>query len=759
MRGNFRNLHREPPSPSRNDEAGPAMIRINEILEKTALYLSDQEQAIITKAYVFSAAAHAGQVRLSGEPYLSHPLEAAGILADMRLDAASIAAGLLHDTVEDTKATVDEIEELFGEEVADIVDGVTKISLIPFETKEEAQAENIRKMILAMAEDIRVVLVKLADRLHNMRTMEFQKPVKQALIAQETMDIYAPLANRLGLHRIKTELEDLSFKYLKPDIYSQIKEGVDRHHTLDESYIERVIGHIRELVEPNSIRARVVGRRKHLWSVYNKMRVQGLTIDQVHDLVAFRVIVETIRECYSVLGLVHSLWKPVPGRFKDYISMPKANMYQSLHTTVVGPGGERIEIQIRTEEMHRLAEEGVAAHWKYKEREKSKFNPKDVERFQWLRQIMDWQRELKDSREFVTNLRFDLFQDEVYVFTPKGEVKELPEGATAVDLAFLIHTAVGEHCAGAKVNGRLMPLETPLKNGDTVEIITDKNRHPNRDWLKFVKTAKARTRIKHFIRTEERVRSIALGREMLEKQGRRDGVNVQKAIKDGTMLGVARELSLPGVEDVLSAVGYARITPKKVIARLLPKREGEEAEAALSLKADQQAVAEASSRAKSGEGVRIQGVDNALMRYAQCCNPVRGDPIVGYVSHGRGVIIHTHNCPNLPNLEAERLIPLSWDDDKQRPYSAGLSILAKNEKGVLGKISLVLAEQGVNIDSGTIHSNVDGTTQLVFRIEVRDTSHLYQTIERLSRLDQIMAVKRRAVTDELGSGIEPGGEE
>ncbi len=732
------------------------MIRINDILDKTAVYLSEAEQALITKAYVFSAAAHAGQVRLSGEPYLSHPLEAANILADMRLDAASVAAGLLHDTVEDTKATVDEIEELFGEEVADIVDGVTKISLIPFETKEEAQAENIRKMILAMAEDIRVVLVKLADRLHNMRTLEFQKPVKQGLIAQETMDIYAPLANRLGLHRIKTELEDLSFKYLKPDVYSQIKAGVDRHHTLDETYIERVISHIRELLGPNHIRARIFGRRKHLWSVFNKMRVQGLTIDQVHDLVAFRVIVETIRECYAVLGLVHSIWKPVPGRFKDYISMPKANMYQSLHTTVVGPEGERIEIQIRTVEMHRLAEEGVAAHWKYKEREKGKFNPKDVERFAWLRQIMDWQRELKDSREFVTNLRFDLFQDEVYVFTPKGDVKELPEGATAVDLAFLIHTAIGEHCAGAKVNGRLVPLETPLKNGDTVEIIIDKNRHPNRDWLKFVKTAKARTRIKHFIRTEERVHSIALGREMLEKQGRKDGVNIQKAIKEGAMLAVARELSLPGVEDVLSAVGYSRITPKRVIGRLLPKREGEEAEAPARPE-PQFAPGEGlvlPGKAKTIDAVRIQGVDDALMRFAQCCNPVPGDPIVGYVSHGRGVVVHTHNCPNIPNLEAERLIPVSWGEEKERPYPAGLSILAKNQKGVLGKISQTLAEQGVNIDSGTIHSNVDGTTELVFRVEVRDASHLYQTIERLSRLDQVMAVRRKAVTDELG--VSPG---
>ncbi len=734
-------------------EAISTMIRINEILDKTSAYLNEQEQAIITKAYVFSAAAHAGQVRLSGEPYLSHPLEAAGILADMRLDAASIASGLLHDTVEDTKATVDEIEELFGEEVADIVDGVTKISLIPFETKEEAQAENIRKMILAMAEDIRVVLVKLADRLHNMRTLEFQKPHKQALIAQETMDIYAPLANRLGLHRIKTELEDWSFRYLKPDIYAQLVEGVATHHTVDETFIERVIGHLNELLGPNNIKARIVGRRKHLWSVHNKMRVQGLTIDQVHDLVAFRVIVETIRECYHVLGLVHSLWKPVPGRFKDYISMPKANMYQSLHTTVVGPGGERIEIQIRTEEMHRLAEEGVAAHWKYKEREKGKFNPKDVERFQWLRQIMDWQRELKDSREFVTNLRFDLFQDEVYVFTPKGDVKELPEGATAVDLAFLIHTAVGEHCAGAKVNGKLVPLETPLKNGDTVEIITDKNRRPNRDWLKFVKTAKARTRVKHFIRTEERERSIVLGREMLEKQGRKDGVNINKAIKDGSLLALAHDMSLVGVDDILSAVGYSRITPKKIIGRLMPKREGEEAEAAAKAEAHAAPETGAGPKGKPGEGVRIQGVDNVLVRLAQCCNPVPGDAIVGYISRGRGVVVHTHDCPNVRNLESERLMQVNWEGEKEQPYPAGLSILAKNQKGVLGKISNILADEGVNIDSGAIHSNVDGTTALVFRIEVRDASHLYRTIERLRKLDSVIDVKRQAVNDDLGASL------
>ncbi|QLA15301.1 RelA/SpoT family protein [Desulfolutivibrio sulfoxidireducens] len=723
------------------------MIRINEIIDKVSGYMSEADLDIIRKAYVYSATAHAGQTRLSGEPYLSHPLEAANILAELRLDAATVAAGLLHDTVEDTKATVDEIEEDFGEEVADIVDGVTKISQISFESKEEAQAENIRKMILAMAEDIRVVLVKLADRLHNMRTLDFQKPEKRVLIAQETMDIYAPLANRLGLHRVKIELEDLSFKYLKPEIHAQIRDGLNRHHTMGEAYIERVIGQISELLAANDIKGRIFGRKKHFFSIFNKMRQQGLSLDQVHDLIAFRVVVEGLKDCYAVLGLVHSIWKPVPGRFKDYISMPKANMYQSLHTTVIGPDGERIEIQIRTEEMNRLAEEGVAAHWQYKERGKGRFSPKDIDRFTWLRQIMDWQRELKDSREFMATLRIDLFQDEVYVFTPKGQVKEMPEGATPVDFAYLIHTAVGDHCAGAKIDGRLSPLSTALKNGDTVEIITDQNRTPSRDWLKFVKTAKARTRIKHWIRTEERARSIALGKEMLEKQGRKDGVNIQKAIKDGSLRAVAEEMSLGGVEELFSAVGYVRVTAKKIIGRLLPARP----EAAARGEAERaEAVAEAAAKNKPSDAIRIQGVDNVLVRYAQCCNPLPGDPIVGYVSRGRGVTIHTHDCPNVQNLEPERLLRVSWEGEKQRPYPARIRILAKNVKGVLGTISLLLAEEGVNIDSGAIHSSVDGTTEILFTVEVTDAGHLYRTIERISKLDMILEVKRQAASGPLG---------
>jgi GTP pyrophosphokinase len=710
--------------------------------------MSEADLDLIRKAYVFSATAHAGQTRLSGEPYLSHPLEAANILAELRLDAATVCAGLLHDTVEDTKATVDGIEEDFGEEVADIVDGVTKISQISFESKEEAQAENIRKMILAMAEDIRVVLVKLADRLHNMRTLDFQKPAKQALIAQETMDIYAPLANRLGLHRLKIELEDLSFKYLKPEVFAQIRDGLTRHHTLGEAYIEQVIAQINELLAKNGIRGRIQGRKKHIFSIFNKMRQQGLALDQVHDLIAFRVIVEGLKDCYAVLGLVHSIWKPVHGRFKDYISMPKANMYQSLHTTVIGPDGERIEIQIRTEEMNRLAEEGVAAHWQYKERGKGRFSPKDIDRFTWLRQIMDWQRELKDSREFMATLRIDLFQDEVYVFTPKGQVKELPEGATPVDFAYMIHSAVGDHCAGAKINGRLSPLSTPLKNGDAVEIITDQNRTPSRDWLKYVKTARARTRIKHWIRTEERARSIVLGKEMLEKQGRKDGVNIQKAVKDGSLRAVAEELSLGGVDELFSAVGYVRVTAKKIIGRLLPARpEMTKAEAQAQAEADAAAAVVASqAKSKSSDAIRIQGVDNVLVRYAQCCNPLPGDSIVGYISRGRGVTIHTHDCPNVQGFEPERLLRVSWEGEEERPYPARMRILAKNIKGVLGKISLLLAEEGVNIDSGAIHSSVDGTTEILFTVEVTDASHLYRTMERISTVDAVIEVKRLAIS-------------
>ncbi len=720
------------------------MIRINEIMDKVAPYMSSADQDLITKAYVYSAAAHAGQTRLSGEPYLSHPLEVANLLAEMRLDAPSVAAGLLHDTVEDTMATIDAIEEQFGEEVADIVDGVTKISLMSFETKEEAQAENIRKMMLAMAEDIRVILVKLADRLHNMRTLDFQKQLKRQLISQETMDIYAPLANRLGLHRLKVELEDLSFRHLKPDIYEQLKLGVDQHEILDEGYIAKVIERIRELLDENGIKARVLGRKKHLWSIHCKMKAQGLALDQVHDIVAFRIIVSSLKDCYAALGLVHSIWKPVHGRFKDYISMPKANMYQSLHTTVMGPDGERIEIQIRTEEMNQLAEYGVAAHWAYKERGKQgRLAQRDAERFTWLRQIMDWQREATDSKEFMTSLRYDLFQEEVYVFTPKGEVKEMPEGATPVDFAYAIHTEVGSHCAGAKVNGKLVPLTAALKNGDTVEIITDKNRNPSKDWLKFVKTAKARTRIKHWVKTQERAEAIALGKELLEKEARKLGLNAQRIAKEGGFDPVIAEHNFPGVEDLYVAIGYAKLTPRRVLRAFLPKPEASQKPEE---RAPEERAAEA-AKAKSGESIRITGVDNVLVSFAGCCRPLPGEPVVGYISRGRGVIVHKHDCPSLMTLEPERLLQVSWEGQEDKPYPAKITVLAHNKKGVLAKLANILAEQGVNIDSGSFVSNVDGRTEIDLIVEVKDSGHLYRTIDHLRKLPEIIEVKRSSVED------------
>ncbi len=719
------------------------MIRINEITDVVSTYIDDPDLDLIRRAYVFSARAHEGQVRLSGEPYLSHPLHVAKILADMRMDEPTVAAGLLHDTVEDTDTTIDDIADIFGEEVADIVDGVTKIGMMDFESKAIAKAENIRKMILAMAEDIRVLMVKLADRLHNMSTLDFQKSYKQLLIAQETLDIYSPLANRLGLYMVKRELEDLCLYYLKPDIYQNITDGLQRQHTLGKEYIDKVLGLLHDVLESNELKGSITGRTKHKYSIYNKMVRQGLKLEEVHDIIAFRVVVESVKECYAVLGLVHSMWMPVAGRFKDYISIPKANMYQSLHTTVVGPEGERIEIQIRTEEMQKVAEYGVAAHWQYKESgvSASKQN-RDAERFSWLRQIMDWQRELEDPREFMSSLRFDLFTEEVYIFTPGGDIKELPDGATPVDFAYSIHTDVGNHCTGAKVNGRLVPLTTALKNGDTVEIFTDKKRKPSHDWLKFVKTAKARTRIKHYIRTEERAHSITLAKEMLEKEGRRMNLNVPKAIKDGYFVMLADEFSCGSVDDLLSNIGYSRITPNKVLRRLyavINNIEGEPEEAEFH---EPQTVEEDKNQ-KVANSIEIEGVDNVLIRFAGCCTPLPGEPIIGYISRGRGVVVHTASCPNVKSLEEERLLSVSWSGGQEETsHPAQISIRCRNIKGLLAKICSVLAEQDVNIDSGSFKSDVDGISLLEFTVEVRDLGHLHRALNRLKTIEAVLETTR-----------------
>ena len=700
------------------------MIRIQEILDKVAANNQNADLELIQRAYVFAATAHAGQTRLSGEPYLSHPLAVADTLADMGFDEPTVAAGLLHDTVEDTKATIEEIDENFGEEVADIVDGVTKISMIPFENKEEAQAENIRKMILAMSHDMRVLMVKLADRLHNMSTLDFQKAHKQKRIAQETMDIYAPLANRLGLYLLKRNLEDLSFKYLRPDVFNQIDHWLDKHQVVEKHIIDKVVGLIQDLLASNQIQGQVYGRIKHKYSIYKKMQSQSLTLDEMHDIMAFRVLVKDIKDCYAVLGLVHSQWRPVHGRFKDYISMPKANGYQSLHTTVIGPEGERIEIQIRTEDMHRQAEHGVAAHWLYKE--KGRVNSKDLEQFSWLREIFERQGDETDSREFMHALKMDLFKDEVYVYTPAGDVKELPEGATPLDFAFLIHTKVGQHCAGAKVNGRLMPLSTELKNGDIVEIVTDPARNPNRDWLKLVKTAKARSRIQRYLRTEERARAVTLGRDMLEKEGRKASLNVAKALKEGHLALVAQEMNFESVDDLIAAVGYAHLTPRKILNRLYavlhPNEAAPTAPATPSVKESREEAV------RKTEGVGISGVDGVLMRFAKCCNPVPGDPIIGYISRGMGVSVHCADCPNVANMEPERLISVHWDGAEEKPYEAGIFIIAKNVQGVLAEVAQILSKNNVNITGLSMDNLVDGRAKLRFTVEVRDATQLLSLI-------------------------------
>lgn len=723
------------------------MIRINQITDMVSSYIENPDLDLIQRAYVFSAQAHDGVVRRSGEPYISHPMNVAYLLAQMQLDEATVAAGLLHDTVEDTQASVDEIEEFFGSDVADIVDGVTKISQMDFESKAVQQAENIRKLILAMAEDIRVLMVKLADRLHNMRTLEYMKPVKRRLIAQETQDIYAPLANRLGLHRVKTELEDLCLRYLKPDVFDQLSQAVSEHRASGEPYIEKVIDLINDMLRKNKIKGRVYGRTKHLHSIHVKMEQQGLTFDEIYDLIAFRVILKSIKDCYAVLGLIHSIWRPVPGRFKDYISIPKANMYQSLHSTVIGPDGERIEVQIRTEEMNRIAEYGVAAHWQYKEVGKGSkrarsADTRDAERYTWLRQIMDWQRELSDPREFMASLRLEMFQEEVYVFTPNGDIKELPEGATPVDFAYAIHSEVGDKCAGAKVNGRIVPLHSPLKNGDSVEIITDKNRMPSRDWLKFVKTAKARTRIKQYIRTVERERAIALGRELLEKEGRRLGINVQKAIKDGDFIKLVEGFNCGSVDDLLTQVGFSRFTPRKVVKKLYSVIHGESPDLRKIRDKEEAAPSSDAKKKPKKDGLQISGVDNVLVRFASCCNPLPGEPIIGYITRGRGVTVHRIDCHNVKNFEDERLIGVNWEGVEEKPYPAKIRIKCLNKTGMLGKICSMLAEQNVNIDSGSFESKVDGTSVLEFTVEVKDLDQLYSALSKVKALKAVQEALR-----------------
>ncbi len=719
------------------EEKASVVVSAEEIIAAALRHNPLVDTELIQKAYSFAMVAHAGQLRMSGEPYFMHPSAVAFSLADMGFDEHTISAGLLHDTVEDTSASIEELDMEFGEQVADIVDGVTKISLMSFDTKEEAQAENIRKMILAMSHDIRVPIVKLADRRHNMRTLEFQKPHKQIAISQETMDIYAPLANRMGLHRIKQDLEDLSFRYLHADRYQEITSWLNENQVVERQIIGKVISKIEDVMGENGIDGRVFGRIKQVYSIYVKMKQQETSLDEMHDIIAFRVIVKEVRDCYAVLGLVHALWRPITGRFKDYISLPKANGYQSLHSTVIGPEGERIEIQIRTEEMNEFAEHGVASHWMYKEKGRS-FKANDMPQMQWVRDLLERQRDEADSSDFMSSLRLDLFQHEIYVFTPNGAVKQLPENSTPIDFAYLIHTDIGKHCVGAKINGKLVPLSTTLKSGDTIEIFTDKNRNPSRDWLKIVKTARAKSRIQSYLRTEERTAAIALGKDMLEKEGRRMGYNIIKASKDGSLAAIISEFPVSNVEELFAAVGYAKFTPKKIIQQFAdivdPKVETEEThEPTTPVKKEVKGKADA---------VIVQGLGDTLTHLAKCCKPVLGDAIIGFISRGRGIIVHMVNCPHLSELESERFINVAWPDSQPKLLPASIKVIGSDKVGFLAQVTTLLSEFGVNISTLTTVPYVDGKSEIRFTIEVTDAVQVYQIIDKIRKLPIVTEVTR-----------------
>jgi GTP pyrophosphokinase len=713
-----------------------SMIRLNDILEKLSAAHPHSDLNLVRKAYVFSALAHKGQVRLSGEPYLIHPLEVANIIAELNMDAASVTAGLLHDTLEDTLTSTEELSARFGEEVTTLVEGLTKISKINFKTTEERQAENFRKMILAMVKDIRVLVIKLADRLHNMRTLDHQRPERQQAIARETLEIYAPLANRLGISWMKQELEDLSLRFLKPVIYAELEASIEKKRRESQEYIDKVIRIMSRNLRHHKIEGSISGRLKHLYSTYQKMVRQDIGFEQIYDLLAFRIIVRSIKECYTVLGIIHSLWVPVPGRFKDYIALPKANMYQSLHTTVVGPDGEHIEFQVRTEEMHRIAELGIAAHWQYKEG--FRLGKQDRSQLDWLRQMIELQKDTRNAGEFLESVKVDLFSDSVYVFTPHGEVKELVKGATPVDFAYAIHTNIGDHCVGAKVSGRLVPLKYELKTGEVVEILTANRQHPSKDWLNFVKTSKARTKIRHWIKKEEERRSIELGRELCEREFSRHKLSLAKELKQGGLDEIAAKFALPNADGLIAAVGRGKISAQQIIYRLYPeKRESLQGEK----KARKEDSADKRKRAPA-EGISIRDIDDVLVRFAKCCNPLPGDPVVGFITRGRGVTVHRQDCKYVLKSDPERQIEVTWNLDQQRTHRIKLRVLCADRKGMLAELSSAISSAEADISDVRLTTTIDRNAVIVFEVGVTNLEHLRRVSNSLERIKGVIAVSR-----------------
>ncbi len=723
------------------------MAELQELVQRVVTYHPGADVALLERAFDYAEKAHVGQKRKSGDPYFIHPVSVARLIADLKLDTASLCAALLHDVVEDTKATVEDIRRDFGDEVAFLVDGVTKLSKFNFTSKEDRQAESFRKMLLHMARDIRVLLVKLADRLDNMRTLQHMKSEAQERIAQETLDIYAPLANRLGISWMKSELEDLAFKYLEPDAYQLLAEKVAKTRAEREAYIQRTVRVLSSRLNESGFAAELSGRAKHLYSIWRKTKAQAQDYEQVHDVIAFRAVVESVADCYAALGVIHGTYTPIPGRFKDYIALPKPNMYQSLHTTVLGPERERVEIQIRTREMHRVAELGIAAHWKYKDRGKGPsseghdgiLDHKDAQRFHWLRQLMEWQRDLKDPQEFLESVKVDLFQDEVYVFTPKGDVRVFPRGATPVDFAYAIHSDVGDHCSGARVNGAIVPLRSQLRSGDVVEIVIDPNRMPSKDWLESVVSSKAKGKIRTFLRSEQRERSLRLGRELLDRELHKHAVSYNKAVKTGAIQKAVEDAKLTSVEELLIQVGYGKYDAAKVVDSLVPTDQRATPPSEL-----RESIVERVTRKVTGRdanGILVSGESDVLVRFAKCCSPLPGDEISGWITRGRGVAVHRRGCEKSMEMDPERRVDVSWEAGAKAPRPVCLRVTTANRPGILAEVGSTFSKNNINIDEANCRAGDDRAINL-FSFSVSDLGTLKTVIRALSKVKGVLSVER-----------------
>ncbi|WP_067727308.1 RelA/SpoT family protein [Oceanobacillus damuensis] len=724
-------------------------LTIADIINTTKMYLSMDDVGLVQHAYDFANEAHHDQFRKSGEPYIIHPVQVAGILANLEMDAETIAGGFLHDVVEDTDITIERLEEEFNHEIAMLVDGVTKLGKIRYETKEAQQAENHRKMFVAMAKDIRVILIKLADRLHNMRTLKHLSPEKQRRISNETLEIFAPLAHRLGISTIKWELEDTALRYLNPQQYYRIVQLMKQKREERESYIREVIDGLTEELEEVNIEAEMSGRPKHLYSIYQKMVKQNKQFNEIYDLLAVRIIVESIKDCYAVLGIIHTHWKPMPGRFKDYIAMPKQNLYQSLHTTVIGPKGDPLEVQIRTKEMHEIAEYGIAAHWAYKEGKQVKTGKQSFEeKLTWFREILDWQNDTHDAEEFIESLKIDLFSDMVYVFTPKGEVVELPSGSIPLDFAYKIHTEIGNKTIGAKINGKMEPLDYKLQNGDIVEVMTSKHSYgPSQDWLKMTQTSQAKSKIKQFFKKQRREENVVKGKEAVEKEIRALNIEPKDVLVADNMQRVFDKFNFTNEEDMYAAVGYQGITAALIATRLTEKiRQTRQKEQDLAATIEEVKTDQTSKKGhKRDSGVRVEGVDNLLVRLAKCCNPVPGDEILGYITKGRGVSVHRSDCPNVQTEEAkQRYLHVEWENENtdKKQYHVDIQITGYDRRGLLNEVLQAVNEMKTNITHVNGKSDRNKIAIIQITILIHNTSHLRKIVERIKQIKDVYTVTR-----------------